>query len=128
MADQFKYRPNRVRAACSTNSTGWLLVGTNGTGYTDYAALVTAGATPYPGSPRDFPTGLNEMIARSIASGGTGNGGTFKIVTNSLNAPGVEDDLVSDSGQTFVFEDDCIKSVWIKKTTGTDTVLLAGLF
>lgn len=122
------YFPNRVRAQCSTNSTGWLLVATDGVGYADYASLLAAGKTPFPGSPSDFPTGIPNMIARTAASGGTTDGGSMAIITNTLATPGAEDDLVSASGQTLSYTDEAIKCVWVKKTTGTDIAILTGFF
>lgn len=122
------YFPNRVRAQCSTNSTGWQIVGITGTGYASYAALVAAGDTPFPGSPADFPMGVPNLIARTAAAGGTVDGSSMAILTNSLATPGAEDDLVSASGQQINYSDEAVKNVWIKKTTGTDIAILTGLY
>lgn len=128
MPDIMKYRPNRVRMQFSTNDTGWNLLATDGTGYSTYAALLAAGKTTYPGSVTDFPTGIPLMIARSVAAGGVTDGSPFQILTNSLATPTAEDDLVSGSGQTIVYEDDSIKQVWVKKSAGTDIIILSGYF
>lgn len=124
------YYPNRVYAAVATSSTGWQIVGlkNGGTGYADYATLVAAGDTPFPGSPTDFPLGLPKMLARSVASGGVSDGSPFALKTQGINTPSAEDDLISGSGQTYILEDDSIKAVWIKKSVAGDTVLLTGYF
>lgn len=122
-----KYLPNRVRCQFSGNSTAWQLIGTDGTGYATYAALLAANATPFPGPVTDFPTGIPAMLARSKAAAG-GDGSTFDILTNSTYTPVGEDDTVSGSGQTLVYTDDCIKLVWIKKSVGGDIVVLTGMF
>lgn len=128
--DWMKYKPNRVRAQFSTNSTSWQLIGmlNGGTGYDSYAALIAAGDKTFPGSVTDFPIGIPDMIARSVASGGTTDGSPFQIMTNTVYTPTAEDDLVSGSGQTLTYKDDCIKQVWVKKSAGTDIVVLTGFF
>lgn len=124
------YNPNRVYAQVSTSSIGWQIVGLagGGTGYTSYAALLAAGDTPFPGSPADFPMGLPNMIIRTVATGGVADGGTVAVRTNTLATPGTEDDLVSAAGQTLVYTDEAVKSVWVKKTTASDIVVLTGLY
>lgn len=123
-----KYYPNRVRAAFSDNSTSWNLLATDGTGYASYALLLAANKTPFPGSPSNFPLGLPNMLVRNVNQAGTGDGGTVAIITNTLNTPTQEDDLLAGSGQTLVYTDEAVKSVWVKKTTGTDQTLITGFF
>lgn len=120
--------PNRVRAEFSASSTDWNIIGTDGTGYATYTALVAAGADPFPGPPTQFPTGVPKLLVRSAAAGNATDGSPFLICTNQRQTPGQEDDLVSGSGQTLVYEDDAIKLVWIKKTAATDLVILTGMY
>lgn len=126
--DLMKYRPNRVYAQFSTNDTGWNIIATDGTGYSSYAALVSAGKTPFPGAVSDFPTGIPQMLARSVASGGTTDGSPIQIKTQGIGTPTQEDDLISGSGQTLTYNDDSIKLVWVKKSAGTDIALLTGFY
>lgn len=122
------YFPNRVRTAYSANNTSWAIIATDGTGYASYALLVAAGKTPFPGAPTDFPLGLPNMLVRNVNQAGTGDGGTVAVITNTLQTPSAEDDLLAGSGQTLIYQDECVKSVWVKKTTGTDQTLLTGFF
>lgn len=122
------YNPNRVRAQCATNSTNWQIVGKSGAGYASYALLLANGDVPFPGTPADFPVGIPNMTVRAVAAGGTGDGGTMAVITNTLATPVAEDDLISASGQTLSYTDEAIKSVWVKKTTGTDIAIITGYF
>lgn len=124
------YNPNRVRAQVATSSTSWQIVGMagGGTGYATYAALLAAGDIPFPGNPADFPTGIPNMIVRSAAASGIADGSPLQVLTNSLATPTAEDDLVSASGQTLVYTDEAVKSVWIKKSVAGDIAVLTGMY
>lgn len=122
------YQPNRKYAKFAANSTAWQIVATDSTGYDDYDSLILAGKIPFPGTPADFPMGLPKLLARSTTSAGTADGSPFQIKTQGINTPSNGDDLISGSGQTFIFEDDAIKVVWVKKTVGGDIVVLTGYF
>lgn len=122
------YRPNRLPVQFSASSTDWNILATDGTGYATYAALLAANKTTYPGTPAQFPTGLPEMSVRSAATGGLTDGSPFLIRTNGLDVPSESEDLISGSGQTYVFKNDAIKQVWVKKTVGTDVIIIGGRF
>lgn len=123
-----RYNPNRVRVQYSENATGWKILATDGTGYDTYVALLAAGKTTYPGSPAQFPIGIPNMTARSVATGGVTDGSPMQIITNTLDTPTTEDDLISGSGQTLVYTDEAIKNVWVKKSAGTDIAVITGYF
>ncbi len=122
------YYPNRVRARFSTDTTSWQIIGIDSNGYSSYAACIAAGTYPYPGPQQDFPTGIPKMLTRSEATGGVSAGSPYLIATNVTGTPTAEDDLVEGSGQTLTFENDSVKQVWVKKTVGTDIVLLTGFY
>lgn len=122
-----KAYPNRVRAAFTGNSTNWNLIGSDGTGYATYTALVAAGADPFPGPPTSFPRGVPKLVATNDnGSGAVGAG--FQIVTNTRVTPTIADEYVSQTGENVEMEDANVTLVWLKKTTGGDVVHLVGYF
>lgn len=115
--------------AVSVGSSAWRIVSTDGNLYTDLAALLTAGKTPFPGGdPGMFPTQL--MIRSRTAA--HADGGNFLVATNLATAPADTAAMVVDGagGQTLVLPGVSpvsvvhIVNVWIKPVTGTDYMVI----
>lgn len=119
------YAPNQRILHAITAATTWQMLATDGTGYATYAALQAAARTPWPGL--DPGADLQILNARSENAAGA-DGSSFYIRFNTTVAP-IDDEaeLVSGSGQVLPIPGP-IRTVWIRKLTGADEVILAGRY
>lgn len=123
----YRHYPNRIRVQSQTSGTNWQILATDGVGYADYASLLAAGKTAFPGSPASFPMGVPRLIVESLASGNVTAGSLMQIATNTLISPASQDALIP-SGDVLVYEDSDVKNVWIKKSVAGDVPILTGMF
>jgi hypothetical protein len=118
------YLPNQRILHAITNVTTWQMLATDGVGYATYAALVAAAKTPWPGL--DPGCDLQQLTYRS-EDGSAAAGSAFYIAFNRTTAP-------TDDQAELVTTPDLppvpgpIRNVWIRKTAGTDEVILAGRY
>lgn len=113
----------------TTNTTSWQILASDMTGYSTLAAVTAAGKVPWPG----LDSGMYlSTLAVKCENGSAADGSPFYIAYNQGTAP-VDDQaiLVSGSGQTLVFNGvnlthsgPMIKCIWVRKTVGTDEVIL----
>jgi len=123
------FYPNRVTCEFSANSTAWNIIATDGVGYATYQALLDAGKKPYPGDNNDFPRGIPNTLVRSSASNAAGS--TFLTKTNTINTPTSDTQAevqVGGTDQQFGYEHASVRQLWLRKTVGTDVIIILGMF
>lgn len=126
------YYPNRTKSRQGTTGVNnkWQMVASDGTFYDNYAALLAAGKTAWPGSPSDFPQGVPAMNIRTTAASGLADGSPVLVKTNTTMTPADDHDVdfvVSGSGQQ-VSPPGGIKTLWLRQTVGGDYTIFTGLF
>jgi len=122
--------PNRSRAASSTTGTDWQVIATDGVGYATWGDMLAAGKTPFPGNNDDLPRGVPVCLARCAGSS-QADGDAVNIKTNTTSTPAasdVGDDLISGAGQTLILEGVAVWSVWVKRKTSGNVVILTGYY
>lgn len=118
------------------NSSAWRVIAADGTGYQDLAAMAAAGKSPWPG----LDPGMYPHRIRIRSENGSGaSGAAFYVAINQgkpfsdLSNDAARDDvahLVSVAGEEFQAEGPAwqgaltVHNVWIRKTTGTNEVIL----
>lgn len=120
------YAPNQRILHAIANATTWQILATDGVGYATYALLLAAAKTPWPG----LDPGMDLQVLNARSENGAGaDGSPFYVRFNTTAAPGSDDEaeLVSGSGQTLPVPGP-IRTVWVRKTVGTDEVILAGRY
>lgn len=108
------------------NTTSWRFIASDYTSHATLAAMASAGKTPWPNLASQP---IENLFLRSDAGSGT-DGSTFYICFNANDTAAptddTADDLVSGSGQTLV--DLQVRTVAIRKLTGTDRIFLRGRY
>lgn len=123
------YAPNRITAANTDNSTSWLIIAMDGTGYADLATLKAAGKTPFPYGNATTP-GLDPgLFLQSLSvENVTDPTKSFAVAWNTAVAPtGDSATLIPGNIPQFTFPG-TVWNVWVEKSVGTNHLVFTGLY
>jgi hypothetical protein len=113
---------NQIAEQFTPGTTGIYILGTNGTAYSTYASLVSAGTTPWPG----LDPGMNSfgvLSVRSILTSGTSDGSPFFYSKNKTKPASTAVMIYVDSGgQERETPSGPLWQVWVSMTVSTDLV------